>query len=105
MHLIRCQEKLSQSQALNALVFLYKHVLQQDITAEIDAVRAKERRRLRVVLERGEVERVAGYHIRTVQELLGHKHVQTSMIYTHLARKNLLNVQSPLDSNKIAKAL
>ncbi len=39
----------------------------------------------------------AGYHIRTVQELLGHKHVQTTMIYTHLARKSLLHVQSPLD--------
>ncbi len=39
----------------------------------------------------------AGYHIRTVQELLGHKHVQTTMIYTHLARRKLLNVKSPLD--------
>ncbi|WP_457756136.1 integron integrase [Thermodesulfatator indicus] len=251
----------TQNQALNALVFLYKHVLQQDITAAIDAVRARERRRLPVVLEKEEVERVlqhmpypyhligglmyggglrlsealnlrvkdvnfekrqilvragkgdkdrvtilpekladplwehlqkvrqlyefdreenlpgihlpealarkypnagkewgwywlfpspklsvdprtltvrrhhlyptsvqrafkralakagiekpanvhslrhsfathlleAGYHIRTVQELLGHKHIQTTMIYTHLARQKLLKVQSPLD--------
>jgi integron integrase len=38
-----------------------------------------------------------GYDIRTVQELLGHSSVETTMIYTHVARKNRLGVQSPLD--------
>ena len=38
-----------------------------------------------------------GYDIRTVQELLGHKNVQTTMIYTHVAIKNRLGVRSPLD--------
>jgi len=38
-----------------------------------------------------------GYDIRTVQELLGHKHLQTTMIYTHVAKKNVLGVRSPLD--------
>ena len=38
-----------------------------------------------------------GYDIRTVQELLGHKNVQTTMIYTHVAKKNILGVVSPLD--------
>ncbi len=38
-----------------------------------------------------------GYDIRTVQELLGHKNVQTTMIYTHIAKKNILGVRSPLD--------
>ena len=38
-----------------------------------------------------------GYDIRTVQELLGHAGVETTMIYTHVARKNRLGVQSPLD--------
>ncbi len=38
-----------------------------------------------------------GYDIRTVQKLLGHKFVQTTMIYTHIARKNILGVISPLD--------
>jgi integron integrase len=38
-----------------------------------------------------------GYDIRTIQELLGHKNVQTTMIYTHVASKNKLGVRSPLD--------
>ena len=38
-----------------------------------------------------------GYDIRTIQELLGHASVQTTMIYTHVARKNKLGVKSPLD--------
>jgi len=38
-----------------------------------------------------------GYDIRTVQELLGHKNLQTTMIYTHVAQRNSLRVRSPLD--------
>ncbi len=40
-----------------------------------------------------------GYDIRTVQQLLGHKNVQTTMIYTHVAKKNILGVVSPLDKD------
>lgn len=36
-----------------------------------------------------------GYDIRTIQELLGHADVQTTMIYTHIANKNKLGVISP----------
>lgn len=39
----------------------------------------------------------AGYDIRTIQELLGHASVQTTMIYTHIAKRNKLGVRSPLD--------
>lgn len=39
----------------------------------------------------------AGYDIRTIQELLGHSNIQTTMIYTHVAQKNKLSVISPLD--------
>jgi len=40
-----------------------------------------------------------GYDIRTIQELLGHKDVQTTMIYTHVATRNRLGVRSPLDKS------
>ncbi len=39
-----------------------------------------------------------GYDIRTVQELLGHKDVRSTMIYTHVLNRNKFNVQSPLDA-------
>lgn len=38
-----------------------------------------------------------GYDIRTIQDLLGHRNLQTTMIYTHVAGKNVLGVKSPLD--------
>jgi len=40
----------------------------------------------------------SGTDIRYIQELLGHSNIRTTERYTHIARRNVLNIQSPLDS-------
>ena len=48
----------TQNQAMNALVFLYKHVLKQPLSGEINADRARKQSRIPVVLTREETARV-----------------------------------------------
>ena len=68
---------------------------------------------LKIALDRAGVEKAASPHtlrhsfathllesgqdIRTIQELLGHKELSTTMIYTHVLQTNRLGVRSPLD--------
>ena len=42
-----------------------------------------------------------GYDIRTVQELLGHKNLNPTMIYIHVLNKGVKAVHSPLDIRSV----
>lgn len=46
-----------------------------------------------------------GVGIRHIQELLGHSKPETTMIYTHVAQKDILNIRSPLDTALIKLSL
>lgn len=64
----------TQNQALHALLFLYRHVLQQPIDEPVDGLRARERRRMPTILSRDEVQRV-------LDQLSGVYHLIALLLY------------------------
>ena len=64
----------TQNQALHAILFLYRNVLDQPIREKIDALRAQARRRLPVVLTTDEVERLLSH-------LSGVSHLAALLLY------------------------
>ncbi len=99
------QKKVSastQNQALCALVFLYKQVVVDEVgekhLGRFEAERARRPVRVPTVLSQPEVARLlATMRAGSVQRLLGHSHLETTMVYTHVMNKPSIAVRSPLD--------
>jgi len=113
----------TQRQALNALVFLYKHVfpakklskdLRSDKFRRHHVLESGLQKAVKIAVDRaGITKRVSthtlrhsvathlledGVNIRVVQELMGHADVKTTETYTHVVKRHIRAVISPLEN-------
>ena len=111
----------TQNQAFNALLYLFRNILQKNLVAHpLSGMVLRHhiqpstlQRMIKEALRKSGIAKPAschtlrhsfathlleaGHNIRTIQELMGHKNVNTKMIYTHVARKSYSDISSPLD--------
>lgn len=91
------------NQALAAILFLHRDVLEASLAWLGSVVRAKPLQHMQVVLSRAEVERVLAHLTGIpwlVVSLLGHADVEKKIFYTHVLNKGGHGVRSPLDAGR-----
>lgn len=84
---------------VEALYHLHPSVVQKRLKLAIQAAGVERRASVHTLRHSFATHLIEdGYDIRTVQELLGHSHVETTMVYTHVAQRTKRDVRSPIDS-------